>query len=394
MDHLRMSDTFVLETAKKVIFGFGAIKEVGREAGLAFGSGKKVLMVTDRGVVGAGLTVDAISSLKDSGFHVIVFDEVVPDPPIPMVLKAVEMARREGADIIMGIGGGSCIDAAKAVALMVPHDGDIHDLLGMNRVKSPGIPKIFVPTTAGTGSEVGLAFVLSDQESGDKITSYTPYAASDLSIIDPGLTLSMPAKVTADSGMDAFSHALEAFVGARANPMSDLFARRAIELISKNIRRAYAKGEKSPEARYAMCLGSYLAIMAARTTGIGLVHSTCYPPAMKYHLSHGESICMMMPSVMEYNLMGNVEKFAALASAMGEVVDSLSTMDAAEAAIGAVGRLIRDLGLGSRLRDIGAGREDFPKFARTVMKRYVHHFANNPRDVTEQGVLGIYESAW
>lgn len=392
-DFFKMSDIFMFQLPRKIIFGNGAINKIGEEAATLF-AGKRVLMITDKGVIQAGLTDEATASFKKKGFEVVVFDEVVPDPPISLILKCTGQARKEGINIIFGIGGGSSIDTAKAVSFMVPYDGDIRDCLGINQVKKPGLPKIFVPTTAGTGSELSHTFVLTDDRSGDKITSYSPYTFSDLSIIDPTLTLSLPPKITAESGMDAFSHALESFVTIRANPLSDLFSLRGIEIISKNIRKAYTKGTHNLDARYAMCFGVCMGTMAIRSSGIGAIHATCYPPAMKYHLTHGLAISIMMPHVMEYNLISNMEKYAAVASAMDEKVDGLSVMDAARFAIKAVKQLITDLGLPLRLREVGAKQEDLPDFARIVMKRYAHHVTNNPRNLTEQDILRIYESAW
>lgn len=392
-DFFKVSDIFMFQLPRKVIFGNGAIRKIGEEAAAAL-PGKKVLMITDSGVIKAGLTKEATASLKEKGFDVITFDEVVPDPPMSTVLKCTEYAKKEGVEIIFGIGGGSSIDTAKAVSVMAPYDIDIRGCLGINQVKKPGLPKIFVPTTAGTGSELSHGFVLTDDQSGDKIASYSPYTFADLTIIDPTLTLSLPPKITAESGMDAFAHALESFVTLRANPLSDLFSLRGINLISKNIRKAYSKGANSLEARYAMCFGVCMGTMAIRSSGVGAIHATCYPPAMKYHLTHGLSASMMMPYVMEYNLIGNMGKYAAVGSAIGERVEGLSSMDAARAAVEAVRRLIKDLGLPSRLREVGARKEDFPDFARIVMKRSAHNIVNNPRDLTEQDIVKIYESAW
>lgn len=391
---IRMTDIFMFQLPRRIIFGNGAIKRIGEEAAVAL-TGKKVLMVTDKGVIQAGLTEKAVASFKKNDFDVITFDEVIPDPPISMVLRGVDFARKEAVDIIFGIGGGSVIDTAKAISVMVPYEGNALDYLGDNRVKKPGLPKIFVPTTAGTGSELSNTFVITDDiGSKAKISSQSVYTFSDLSIIDPTLTLSLPASITAEPGMDAFSHALESFVGVRANPLSDLFSLRGIELIAQNIRKAYANGSHNLDARYAMCFGVCMGTMAIRSSGVGLVHATCYPPAMKYHLSHGAAICLLMPYVMEYNLISNVEKYAAVASVMGEIVEGLSIMDAAKAAVKAVKELINDLKLPSRLRDVGAKQEDFPEFAKAVMTRYPRLTSNNPRATNEQDIIDIYESAY
>lgn len=390
----RMSDIFMFQLPRKIIFGNGAIKKIGEEAASMFPDKKNILTITDKGVMQAGMAYEAINSLKKIGFEVKIFDEVVPDPPISLVLKGVEIARKAGAQIILGIGGGSTIDTAKAVSVLVPYAGDIYECLGINRVKSPGLSKIFVPTTAGTGSELSHTFVLTDDQSGDKITSYSSYAFSDISIIDPELTLSLPPRITAESGMDAFSHALESYVTIKANPLSDLLSLRGIQVISGNIRQAYAKGSHNLEARYAMCFGVCLGTMAIRSSGLGAIHALSYPPAMKYKLSHGLAIAIMMPFVMEYNLISNPEKFGAVALAMGEREEKSSIMDKAKASLKGVKQLIADLNLPPRLRDVGARKEDFPEFAKVDLKRYGHHLANNPRNLAEEDIIKIYESAW
>ncbi len=390
----KMSDIFMFQLPRKIIFGNGAIKRIGEEASGLFMRKTKILIVTDKGVIRAKLLEEAIASLQQYGFDITIFDKVMPDPPISLIMECTDLARGKSAEIIFGIGGGSSLDAAKAVSIMVPYKGEISDWLGANKVKHPGLPKILVPTTAGTGSELSNALVLTDDCSGDKIAVSSPYIFSDLSIIDPVLTLGLPPKITAESGMDAFSHALESFLTIKANPLSDVFSIKGIEIISKNLREAYAKGAYNLEARYGMCLGVCMGTMAIRSSGMGMIHGTCYPPAMKYHLSHGLAISIMMPYVMEYNLISNREKYAAIALAMGEKVENLSLRDTAEKAVIAVKRLIEDLGLPSKLREVGVQQEDCAEFAKTVVTRYQYHMENNPRNVTEQDILRIYESAW
>ena len=393
MDLFRMTDTFMFQLPRKIVFGNGSVKRLGEEAQALFG-GKKVLLISDKGVISAGLTKDAVASLQESGYEVAVFDQVEPDAPIRVVLDATRLAKDQGADIIAGLGGGSSIDTAKAVSFMATYDGDIKDCLGINQVKKPGLPKIFIPTTAGTGSELSHTFVLVDEESGDKITSYSPHTFGDLSLIDPTLTLSMPPKVTAESGIDAFSHALESFVTVKANPLSDMFSKRGIELVSKYLPLAYSQGPKNLEARYAMCYGVCMGTMAIRSSGIGAIHATSYPVAMKHHLTHGLAIALVMPAVMKFNLMSNPEKFAAVACAMGQPMGNMAIEEAGMLAVEAVRRFIANLGLPTRLRDVGASKDDFREFAKVTVKRYSHHLANNPRLITEDDIVNIYLAAW
>lgn len=204
---LKMTDIFMFQLSKKVIFGNGAIHQIGTE--IKNLNLKKIIIITDPGIVKAGLLEDAISSMKKEGIQFELFDKVEPDPPIKIVEECSTKVKKERFEAVLGFGGGSSIDTAKAVSFMATHDGNIREYLGINNIRKPGIPKIFVPTTAGTGSELSHTFVLTDEKSGAKITSYSPYTFADVSIIDPVLTLNLPPRVTAESGIDAFSHALE-----------------------------------------------------------------------------------------------------------------------------------------------------------------------------------------
>ena len=388
-----MSDIFSFQLPRKILFGNGAIQKIGEEAN-ALCTGRKVLLVTDKDVLKAGLAESARQSLEKSGFEIIIFDGVVPDSPFAVIESCVDFARQQDIDIIFGFGGGSSIDTAKAVSLMVPYKGDMHDFLGLDKVKAPGLPTIFVPTTAGTGSEISNAFVVIDDRTGEKFGCYSPHAFADLAIIDPELTLTMPPALTAECGMDAFSHALESFVTIKANPLSEVLSSKAIELIPKNILKVYKEGLHDIEARYAMCLGTCLGTMAIRSSGLGLIHATSNPVVMKAHVAHGTAISLMMPAVMDFNLNANPEKFAAIASAMGETVNDLSATQAAVLAAEAVRLLIRELKMPSRLRDVGIKKSDLPGFADTVMQRSRHLIEINPRHADKSDLIAIYESAW
>ncbi len=389
---LKMSDIFMFQLPRRVVFGNGSIHQIGGE--IKNLNVQRLIIVTDPGVVKAGLLTDAVSSLKKGGIQFDIFDQVKPDPPISVVEECTRKVKKEHFDAVLGVGGGSVIDAAKAISFMATQDGDIHQYLGINKVPKPGITKIFVPTTAGTGSEISNAFILTDEGSGVKISSSTPYAFADLSVIDPVLTLNLPQKTTAESGIDALSHALESYVTARANPLSDTLSLKGIEYIGRFLRQAYSQGAKSLEARYFMCLGVCMGTMAIRSSGLGVIHALCYPHAVKYHLSHGLSIALIMPSVMEYNMISNLPKFANIAMAMGMKTEGLSVHEAALKSIEAVRLLLRDVGLSRKLRDFGIPKEDLGKYAEDVVKYYPHLFAANPRDLSTDEVRQIYENAY
>jgi alcohol dehydrogenase class IV len=395
IDFFKMSDIFRFQMPKRFVFGNGAIESIGDETRMLFGKNKKIMIVTDKGIVKAGLIDDAMKSLEKSGNTAVVFDEVTPEPPVSIVLKGTDVARSEKVDLVFGIGGGSPIDSAKAISVMVPYEGEIHDYLGEYKVRKPGLPMMFVPTTAGTGAELSNTFVLTDDiKTKEKLSSQSLYTYADLALVDPVLTRNLPQSITAESGLDAFSHALECFVGLRSNPMSELFSYRGIELIARNLRRAYTNGAEDLEARYAMCLGVCMGTLGVRSSATGNIHATSYPMARKYHLPHGRGIALMMPAVMEFNLAASPEKFAAVADALGESTAGMSSMEAAKKSVDGVKKLISDLNLTERLRDIGVRETDFQEFAKSVQTNYPRLTSNNPRQMSEADVIQVYQAAY
>ena len=395
IDFFKMTDIFKFQMPRRFVFGNGAIESISEEAQMIFGKNKKILIVTDKGVVNAGLIDAAVTSLEKAGYQTVIFDEVIPEPPVSIVLKGTDIARSEKVDLIFGIGGGSPIDSAKAISVMVPYAGEIHDYLGEYKVKKPGLPMMFVPTTAGTGAELSNTFVLTDDvKTQEKLSSQSLYTYADLALVDPVLTKNLPPRITAESGLDAFSHALECFVGLKSNPLSELFSYRGIELIARNLRNAYMNGPDDPEARYAMCLGVCMGTLGVRSSATGNIHATCYPMARKYHLSHGSAIALMMPAVMEFNLSGNPEKYAAVANALGESTTGISPAEAAAKSVEGARKLISDLNLPTRLRDIGAKEADFPEFAKSVVTNYPRLTSNNPMQMTEADVMDLYQAAY
>jgi alcohol dehydrogenase len=304
------------------------------------------------------------------------------------------MVKNGNYDSLIGIGGGSVMDTAKAVSVMATNNGSAADLAGINTVKKAGICKILVPTTAGTGSDLSSALVMMDEDAHQKVVSYSEYHFADISLIDPVLTLNLPPKITAESGIDAFSHALESYVAIRANPLSEMFAIKGIEYVSHHLRPAFTKGHRRLEARYFMCLGVCMGTMGLRSSGSGALHAVSYPVAAEASLSHGESLAIMMPHVMQYNLISNLPKFANIAKAMGEEIKGLSSYDAALLAVEAVRSLIRDVGLPERLRDVGINKSRFNDFAEAVKKNSSYLLDNNPRDFSIDDLKDLYSQAY
>lgn len=378
--------------ARKIVFGNGSVSQYGAEVKRL--GAKYPLIVTDRGVVDAGLVEKVEASLKGESIGYKIFAEVLPNAPLEIVREGVRVAKQNGHDLIIGLGGGSSIDSAKVISIMALSDKDIMHCFGIETVESPGLPKIFTPTTAGTGSEIGSGFVCFDEKTGQKRTGFSPLVFADVAIVDPVLTMSMPPRVTAETGIDALSHALECYVTSRSNPFSELLAYKGVETICRYIRKAYAKGRTDLEARYFMCLGVHLGTMGVRSSGLGACHALCHPLTSKYHLPHGLSVGILMPSVMEFNLIGNLDKYANVARAMGERIEGLSVHDAARLSAQAVRRLLGDLSLPQSLKECQVEREDFQGFSETAFRLYKNHLASNPRDLRVEDIRQIYENAW
>ncbi|MBM4305433.1 MAG: iron-containing alcohol dehydrogenase [Deltaproteobacteria bacterium] len=385
-----MEKVTLFRTTPRILFGPGAIEKIGVEAQLL--KAKKVLIITDPGVIQAGLLESVKTSLQSIGLPFVIFDGVEPDPRIEVVEKSAEKAKKEGVDLIIGFGGGSSLDIAKITSILLTNSGKIDGFFGIDLVPNQGMPVILAPTTAGTGSEVTPIAILSDTKEKLKKGIVSSYLFPEVAIIDPKLTVGLPPSVTAFTGMDALTHAIEAYTSINATSLSDLFAISAMELISKNIRMAYANGDNLI-ARSNMMEGSLLAGLSFANAGVGAVHAFAYPLGGEFHLAHGLTNTMMLPYVMRYNILGCPEKFAQMAKAFGEKVESLSVMDGAEVAVKFVERLSDDIRVPRRLRDVGIPENAIPRLAEAAMK-VTRLLANNPRKITLEDAIAIYNSAY
>ena len=374
----------------KVLFGIGASREIGKEA-KALG-GTKVLIVTDPGVVNSGLVASLRTNLEEAGMKVFLFDRVEPEPSASLVDESAQLAKENGVDVVIGVGGGSSLDIAKGASLLASNPGNVLDYSGMDLIPKRGLPKILVPTTAGTGSEVTRVFVLIDKRDNMKKVVFSNYSIPELALVDPMLTISMPSKVTADTGMDALVHAIETYVSMNATPFSDLLASRAIELISKYLPMAFAKGENI-EARYHMSLASLLAGMAFASGGLGAVHALAYPLGTEYHLPHGRTNAIMLAHVMEFNSIGNRSRYALIAEMMGKKEVPIDLKAGVAKAVEAVIQLLDDIQIPYHLKDYGIPKEAIPKLVEGGM-RQARLFVPNPRDLREEDVEAIYTKAW
>jgi alcohol dehydrogenase class IV len=322
-------------------------------------------------------------------FHIL--DEVEAEPSARNVDDGAKLAVSIGADIVIGIGGGSSVDVAKGIAVMAKNKGKILDYAGTDLVPERGLPRILLPTTSGTGSEVTRTIVVMDNERTLKMSVHSNRVLADVAIVDPLLTLSMPPKVTADTGTDALVHAIETYVAMSATPFSDALAIEAIRLIADNLPAAYAKGENIT-ARYNMSLGATMAGIAFTGGGLGAVHALSNILGVKYHLSHGRANAIMLPYIVDYNKIGSLDKYAAIAEAVGINTEGMLPYEASEELVAYLFNLLEILNIPVRLSDYGATKADIPALVEGGMK-LARLFVPNPRNMTEENVRDIYTSA-
>lgn len=353
------------------------------------------LVVTDRTMVELGYLAELLAALASEGIAADAFSDTVPEPTEASIEAGVDMAREGGYDVLVAIGGGSAIDSAKAIAVLAVHGGTIADLRFPRRVDEPGLPIVAIPTTAGTGSEVTRVTVITREGgtdgSDEKVmcsgVGFMPYAA----LVDYELTLSLPPRVTADSGVDALSHAIEAYVSRKASPFSDAQALGAMRAIGPNLRRAFADGSDR-DAREAMMFGATLAGIAFSNASVALVHGMSRPIGAAFHVPHGMSNAMLLCAVTAYGLPAATSRYADCARAMGIADDRTGDDIAAEALVAELRSLTADLGMPSPTAfgiDEGAFRAAMPTMARQALASGSPH--NNPRVPDESEIIAIYE---
>jgi len=376
------------QTMRRIVFGPGSVEALGEEIRRL--GGGRVLVVTDPGLKKAGVVDQVTSVLEKAKLEFSVFADVEPDPKIEVALACTAAAKSIGPDTIVGLGGGSSLDIAKVTSVMITNDGPIEKYFGMELVPKPGVPLILIPTTAGTGSEMTSICVLSDTKNQVKKGIVSEHMYARTALLDPRLTVALPPRVTAMTGMDALVHAIESFVGRLGTVFTDTLNLKAIQLVAANLRSAYAQGENL-EARENMLYASAMAGMAFSNTQTGLAHAIALAIGGRHHLPHGLLTAFIIPWVMEYNLIANPAKFVQIAEAFGEKTDALPQIEAARLSVKAVKSLLDDVGISYKLRDYGVPREQFAEIARDTAgaQRFMR---NNPRAVTEADVIHLLES--
>jgi alcohol dehydrogenase class IV len=384
-----MLKTYALSLPNNLIFGVGAVETVAEKA-KEFGK-SKVLIITDKGVVGAGLLERVLTPLEQAGIKAYIFDQIEPNPRDHTVLKAFEFGKKKGCELIIGLGGGSPIDAAKAVGALMTNPGPLQDYLRGTPLKNPPPPLIAIPTTSGTGSEVTQFSVVTDTERSFKAGIASPFLIPKVAIVDPSLMESMPPSLAAATGMDALTHAIEAFVSVNSQPFSDALALHAIRLIGAFLRPSVANGANQ-EARSQMAIASTLAGVAFSNAGVGLVHAMAHPLGGRFDVPHGVANAILLPSVIRFNLIARLEKFGQVAKALGEKVEELSAVDAGRKAVEAIIQLSADVGIPARLSEVNVKAEGLAQTAADAMNMK-RAMASNPRVVKQEEVEKLYREA-
>ncbi len=381
---------FTFATTRSIVSGAGSVGRIGEIAlGLL---GPRVLLVTDAGLVGLGLVRPAIEALSAAGVLVAVFDDVPADPPEATVLAAAAAARAHDATGVVGFGGGSPMDVAKLAALLAVSGESLPSIYGVALAKGPRLPLMLVPTTAGTGSEVTPIAIVTTGAA-EKKGVVAPVLLPDIALLDPDLMLGLPPAVTAATGIDAMVHAIEAYasVSPNNNPLSRTLAREALRLLGANIRRAVSHGSDR-DARGAMLLGSLLAGQAFANSPVAAVHALAYPIGGHFHVPHGLSNALVLPHVLRFNLAAAADVYARIAVDVFPALGERPPSARGAAFVEALAVLCGELGLPTRLREVGIRADALDLLADDAVKQ-TRLLVNNPRPLTRDDARSIYEAA-
>lgn len=371
-------------------FGAGAISEIVTEA-KARGF-KKALIVTDKDLVKFNVVKKVTDLLDEASLAYEIFDEVKANPTVDIVKSGVDTFKNTGADYLIAIGGGSPTDTAKAIGIIInnPEFSDVVSLEGVADTKNPCVPIIAVPTTAGTAAEVTINYVITDTEKKRKFVCVDPHDIPVVAVVDSDMMSSMPKGLTASTGMDALTHAIEGYTTLGAWELTDMMHIKAIEIIARSLRAAC---DNDPKGREDMALGQYVAGMGFSNVGLGVVHGMAHPLGAFYDTPHGIANAVLLPYVMEYNAEYTGEKFRDIAKAMGvEGTENMSQEEYRKAAVDAVKQLSKDVGIPEKLHEIGVKEEDLQALAESAFADVCT--GGNPRPCTVESILELYKTAF
>ena len=391
---MSITDRHSIKSPETISYGMDCIREL-----TAFTQENEVsraLLVTDEDIVRAGVTDPVEQALADADVEVDVFDEVKPEPKLGMAVDAADVASG-GHDLIVGLGGGSSMDTAKLASVLADYDVPVHDVLGMGNIPGRDRFLALIPTTFGTGSEATHIGVFADKSDGNnKKVVYSEHLFADLALVDPSLTASLPPNVAAATGMDALTHAIEAYVTLRRTPYSDVIARQATELIGDNLRSGVHQGPDNDQARYNMCFAATLGGQAFMNSGLGAVHALTYPLGVEHSVGHGLANAVLLPHVMEYNVPSEPERYAEIARLLGaQRATDDTVLDLAYKGVKAVKTLNNDIGIPNQIRELGhVKKSEFDQFAEIAFEFSKHNIERNPREMTKEDVVSVFENAY
>ncbi|MGG3955457.1 iron-containing alcohol dehydrogenase [Bhargavaea massiliensis] len=373
----------------EVIFGNASIQQVG-ESCVRLGA-TNVFIVSDPGVMEAGWLDVVVRSCRQAGLSYTTFHDITINPKDKEVEKGCRIYLENECDAVIGVGGGSSIDVAKAIAILVTNGGRIHDYEGVDKIRYPLPPQVMVPTTAGSGSEVSQFSVIVDTETEKKMTIISRSLIPDIAIIDPETLSTKSPHLTASTGLDVLTHGIEAYVSLAATPLTDVHAKNAISLVAEYLRPSVAS-KMNIEAKINMAMACLQAGLAFSNAILGAVHAMSHAVGGKYNLLHGAVNSILLPHVMEYNLLANPKKFADIALFLGVDIRGMSNMEAGNKAIEHVKQLTMDIGTPQRLADIGVEKDQLKRMS--VSAFHDTCMITNPRDVTIEDIEELFRKAW
>ncbi|TRO57552.1 iron-containing alcohol dehydrogenase [Candidatus Bathyarchaeota archaeon] len=375
---------FTIQIPKQILFGEGTIKEVPQIANEF--AAKSGLLITDPILSEIGLTKKVLEPLKEAGMKIDLFDQVEPEPSLQSAEQVVQIARKSTYDIVIGLGGGSSLDMTKLASISITNPEPITDFVGVKKVRKPGIPKILIPTTSGTGSEITMNSIISNKQEHLKMGIVSPHIIADVAIIDPLLTLSMPPKVTASTGLDALTHAIESLMSIDLNPFCEQLAIKAVRLIFQSLPKAYNNGNDRT-ARNEMSLASMLAGMSLAISGVCAGHAAAY--TFTVTVPHGVGCALTLPYVMELNAASCLLKLVAISKAAQEYETGESNEKNAYNAVQAVRNLMKKVDIPLSLKQIGIKKTDIDSMAENMLtiKRLLAH---NPKKLTIEDTKPLF----
>ncbi len=383
-----LTEPFIFHAPTAITFGAGSLSQLPE---VLRPLGRRPLVVTDPGIAASGILQQVLDVIAPVISGAETYSDVEANPSSETVERAAEAFRRAECDCLIAAGGGSAMDVGKVAAALVSHGGRVRDYEGVGKVPGPTVPVVAVPTTAGTGSEVTVFAVITDRERKIKMVLGSPHILPTAAVCDPLLTLSMPQPLTAATGIDALVHGIECYINTVVNPLAKSLALESIRLIGRSLRTAYGHG-RDLQARYDMLLASTVAALAFTRTRLGNVHAMALPLGAHFDVPHGVATGLLLPYVMEWNLIACTATYPLIADALGEVTDGLSPRAASEVAVDAVRQLNADIAIPERLRDVGVTRDAIGTLADDSMKS--GNIAVNPRLTRRDDIVHLFEQAF